>query len=366
MKEKLKKERKIKQKSHITLHTCHNSGITLVALIITIIVLLILAVVAIRAVQGDGIISKAKEAKSKTEQAQADEEQKLLELEYQMAKENGSFTGTFNEYLLKKEYDKKVADGTFTGTFEEYVVIQNVKNYGKKVVGYTSKGAGLDTLVWRVFYQDNKNVYLISETADKNYPVNNLSFYTYSNSTYTYTKKAIVEKYNSGADVSAQGKALMPKASSLFTTENTNENIIATAYMCDPEVWDAYTDAEGKASFAMGGPTIELFEKSYNAYQKSINGTNEINTTVNSYGYSNGGTGTNWFTTEQNNGIYRLKSSGNWWLISPSYGTSYGVRGINGVADNSGNFANGSVYSGYSARPIVCIPVANFNYELAD
>ena len=53
------------------------SGITLIALIITIIVLLILAVVAIRAVQGDGIIAHAKNAKSEYELAQANEEAAL-------------------------------------------------------------------------------------------------------------------------------------------------------------------------------------------------------------------------------------------------------------------------------------------------
>ena len=48
-------------------------GITLVALIITIIVLLILAVVAIRAIEGDGIIKYAKNARDNYEKAQENE-----------------------------------------------------------------------------------------------------------------------------------------------------------------------------------------------------------------------------------------------------------------------------------------------------
>lgn len=67
------KEKKINPKSHITLHTSQNSGITLVALIITIIVLLILAVVAIRAVQGDGVIGHAKNARDQYAQAEVNE-----------------------------------------------------------------------------------------------------------------------------------------------------------------------------------------------------------------------------------------------------------------------------------------------------
>ena len=56
-------------------------GITLIALVITIIVLLILAGVTIAALSGDnGILTKAKEAKEKTEQAQKDEERNLQEI----------------------------------------------------------------------------------------------------------------------------------------------------------------------------------------------------------------------------------------------------------------------------------------------
>ena len=57
-------------------------GITLIALVISIIVLLILAGVTIAALSGDnGILTRAKEAKEKTEQAQKDEEQTLSNME---------------------------------------------------------------------------------------------------------------------------------------------------------------------------------------------------------------------------------------------------------------------------------------------
>ena len=58
------------------------TGITLIALVITVIVLLILAGVTIAALSGDnGILTRAKEAKEKTEQAQKDEEKILSEME---------------------------------------------------------------------------------------------------------------------------------------------------------------------------------------------------------------------------------------------------------------------------------------------
>ena len=79
----MKRENK---KSYITLQTSQNKGITLIALIITIIVLLILAVVAIRAVQGDGIISHAKNAQTRYEQEQAKELGILSSYEIELAK----------------------------------------------------------------------------------------------------------------------------------------------------------------------------------------------------------------------------------------------------------------------------------------
>ena len=58
------------------------NGITLIALVITVIVLLILAGVTIAALSGDnGILTRAKEAKEKTEQAQKEEEGTLSNME---------------------------------------------------------------------------------------------------------------------------------------------------------------------------------------------------------------------------------------------------------------------------------------------
>ena len=59
-----------------------NKGITLIALVITIIVLLILAGVAISMLSGEnGILKKAGEAKTKTEEAQKEESTALLDME---------------------------------------------------------------------------------------------------------------------------------------------------------------------------------------------------------------------------------------------------------------------------------------------
>ena len=68
-----------------------NKGITLIALVITIIVLLILAGVAIAMLSGEnGILKKAAEAKTKTEQAQTNETEDLTDLEILMEESTGN------------------------------------------------------------------------------------------------------------------------------------------------------------------------------------------------------------------------------------------------------------------------------------
>ena len=144
MKEKLKneKERKINQKSHITPHTSHNSGITLVALIITIIVLLILAVVAIRAVQGDGILQYAKDAKSKTTVAQEKEQIQL----------------GINEWQIQKNYQT-----TQSGSFKDFME--------EKLSGVAEKVEGTDTLT--VTMKDTGNIYTVKEDGTITGPIEN-------------------------------------------------------------------------------------------------------------------------------------------------------------------------------------------------
>ena len=79
----------------------NSKGITLLALVITIIILLILAGISISALTNTGIFGKAKDAKSKSELADAQEKITLLEHEWQM--ESASNTNaTLGEFLAEK------------------------------------------------------------------------------------------------------------------------------------------------------------------------------------------------------------------------------------------------------------------------
>ena len=82
----------------------NNKGITLIALVITIIVLLILAGVSIAMITGqNGILTKANEAKTKTEQAEIAEKRKLTQAEAAMNFEETNHTETIdgNEITVK-------------------------------------------------------------------------------------------------------------------------------------------------------------------------------------------------------------------------------------------------------------------------
>lgn len=132
MEKPILKEGKINKKSHNTHRTSQNSGITLVALIITIIVLLILAVVAIRAVQGDGIISKAKEAQTKYEDAQANEQAKLEEYLGEIESNLPNKSGTVGKWVQNKtSVERTNEDGTITKLTVGAVVGEDVTVNGE-------------------------------------------------------------------------------------------------------------------------------------------------------------------------------------------------------------------------------------------
>ena len=100
-------------------------GITLIALVITIIVLLILAGVSIATLGGNnGIIARAKSAKTKTEEAQAEEEMMLISNEWEMYKKMCEAEGkapNVEEFLKNnfKEGQYKKEDGKYKITTDD-------------------------------------------------------------------------------------------------------------------------------------------------------------------------------------------------------------------------------------------------------
>lgn len=94
----------------------NQEAITLVALVVTIVILLILAGVSLNLVLGNqGIISKAEQAKEKTERANIIEQARLDILEVQVVK-GGSLTESELKAILEPKY------GTISGEGEEQIL----------------------------------------------------------------------------------------------------------------------------------------------------------------------------------------------------------------------------------------------------
>ena len=88
-----------------------NNGITLIALVITIIVLLILAGVTIATLTGDnGILTKAQQAKTKTEEAEKEENEKLNQLANMMG-DVYTATSTINGKSEGNSYNPTIPAG---------------------------------------------------------------------------------------------------------------------------------------------------------------------------------------------------------------------------------------------------------------
>jgi hypothetical protein len=219
----------------------------------------------------------------------------------------------------------------------------NTDKYGWKVKNYTVQTSEMSTNVWRLFYQDSDNTYIITDECIGSYKPSD--YYS---------------KYTSGADVSTEGKNLNSKISSLLVETNTNKNIRATAWLTDTTQWAQYKSND--AEYAIGSPTAELFAASYN---NRSNKSKTISLGVGSYGYTNN-TERGWLNASDNHGIYNKSTSSFWWLASPIDGTTLDEMYVFG---SKGYLSNDYVSnSSRAVRPIVCIQTSVFNekYTLLD
>ncbi len=246
-----------------------NEGITLIALVITIIILLILAGISIAILtEKNGILNKASQSGEKADRAEIIEKAKLDILEKQIENKSEVLTDeqlkkVLKEYfydvpeellddindlelITKDEYggykikvseiwDGKIKkkDNIFNPETLTIGIAKNTDKYGEKVANYTVQTLEMNTNLWRLFYQDDNYTYLITDE-----------------SVGTYTPSDYYSNYTTGADVSTIGQRLnyeLLKAGNFFTTNNTNPNIRATAWLTDTSdegMWNAYKNSD--------------------------------------------------------------------------------------------------------------------------
>ena len=329
-------------------------GITLIALVITIIVLLILAGVTIATLTGDnGILNQAGKAKDKTTEAES-----IERVQVEVAGSYG-LDGTIDKDQLNKNLGNiaglKIGESNFGGenivkelpvtvTLNGYDIVINANGgvekipeiiakiranpqayYGKKVTNY--KASDSDTNTYKIFYVDKDNyfkdgyntIYLKADFSGS------VSCSTSYDASQTLIKKMNPLWATKGNTVAAK------------TTTISNENEQAAAWLCDPSKWTAYCDTD-KANYAIGGPSVEMYVKSYN----QTHGDNALGCQYQThdapgYGYKVKGTIQNsgWYTNS-NTLDYSMtyksmycgqngENTGTWWLASPSANGSGGV-----------------------------------------
>ena len=216
------------------------------------------------------------------------------------------------------------------------------KYYGKVAENYTKGG-----LTYRIFYVDKDNKY-----GDGKNTVYLKADYTEGKALSTDISKST----NSDLILYKRMNPIWSAKRGGIDATSWNNNEKAAALLCAPSQWTAYVD-EDKASYAIGGPSVEMYIDSYNqvtlraiysetdspGYIYTIDGTIQNNgwttnlETVDNIGY---------------NSMY-AQSEKYWWLTSPS---SYNFNGICYVYPSSLN------YDGYNftraVEPIVCLKPA--------
>ena len=326
-------------------------GITLIALVITIIVLLILAGVTIATLTGDnGILNQAGKAKDKTTEAES-----IERVQVEVAGSYG-LDGTIDKDQLNKNLGNiaglKIGESNFGGenivkelpvtvTLNGYdigidanggvekipEIIAKIRAnpqayYGKKVTNYNANGK-----TYRIFYVDKDNDF--KDGYNTIYLKADFSGSVHCSTSYD-ASQTLIKRMNplwatKGNTVEAE------------TTTISNENEQAAAWLCDPSKWTAYCDTD-KANYAIGGPSVEMYVKSYN----QTHGDNALGCQYQThdapgYGYKVKGTIQNsgWYTNS-NTLDYSMtyksmycgqngENTGTWWLASPSANGSGGV-----------------------------------------
>ena len=270
---------------------------------------------------------------------------------------------------------KTFADDTEKKNFYESFYGSVVTNYGKTI----------DTSLndqWKIFYADGEHIYLI---ADSYVNYTSLPSTTVNGTEYKFEKgntdwKAcfgssttsnMMKVYQNGAsDISDKiigGKTITAERikglnNSFYNTKNLTgsgqSNMQAVASMLDVDLWKAFMDASdgtGKAEYAIGGPTVEMFMASYNqsygtTWTAEAKSKTADNTTADGYQWN--------FSTASTdtNNVYIPETNGNnayaFWFASPSANFTDYVMGVY-CYGFVGNGPYSSTDVGF--RPLVCL-----------
>ena len=365
-------------------------AITLIALVITIIVLIILAGISISLVLGNnGIITKAKDAKTNTERKSVIE---LAQTDIlgQIAENNGNYISKEQlATILNKQFKTIDAnsipneisitdDIELTTKDEKYKINLSEVYIGKltqvdasvtaseinsqigKIINYTSPTNSGYTGEWKILYATDEEVFIITnEVIDKNTTLSESKVLLDESIYYYEGSKDIRDNYinhrNSnglGYDYGSRYNSRWLAVCEASGNESTYGNAKYTAYMCDPDNWTKYVT--GKASYAVGGVTMELLELSVYETTKNPNVIGELILTpeymiwnkIIGYGYDH----------DLNNLNHPYSSEYQYIFASPAYEDDSKWRMFGYSYDRTNDLPVGEYDVGI--RPVVSIPIS--------
>lgn len=243
------------------------------------------------------------------------------------------------------------------------------KYYGKTITNYTPQNGS--TVGWKIFYADTNNIYLIADNYidRKSLPNGITAIGTIGskpsdgdnlNLNAAFFGDDLRENYSTGT-LRIIDSAIRKLNKSYFDQNftSTNENMKAVAYMLDTTAWKGFKDVAGKATYAIGGPTVEMLFESYN---QKHNEDNYEAKAVNESGYQIRHNVGDWkaYTDsfedyiDASDSLYVIPASNGahaMWMASPSV---YNISILNVSDTGSVNYGDYYVTSiGY--RPLICL-----------
>ena len=238
------------------------------------------------------------------------------------------------------------------------IISQMIKNpeeyYGKEVTNYKDDGK-----TYRVFYIDRENYFGDGDNT------------IYLKADYSGSVMCLAEYDANQTKVREMNPQWAKERGNNENEWNYNEK--AAAWLCDPTKWTDYCDPE-KAQYAVGGPSVEMYVKSYNeAYSESENiyvlGANYRATAVPGYIYTLNGakstlylgddysTGDNSLDYKKFANMYCGKNggkTGDWWLASPCAKEPYRVCFVYGPSAKL-DFRNYNSPNRSGISPLICL-----------
>ena len=312
----------------------------------------------------NGILQKSTEAKRTTEIAEIIETAQMDILGKQTENHGSLSEAELIQILTSSDYntqgtlsdEESILDRTLTSKDGKYEIpvskifrgtLSNIEeSITDKInskIGTVVNGYSAQDLEWQVYYADDNETFLISTTSAK------------SNWKVPIRGETKSSDYNGSADVknSNYGANWNNKWLQECSTDSILENAKATAYLCDSSNWSEYVNSP--ATYAVGGPTIELFIASWNKSQ----GTNIslLDNELTSVGFDYvSGISYPEPQTSTNNGAYNCGD--NVWISSP-----HKLRDGSDLFCVYGYGSLGAMSNGTSAgiRPIVSIPTSKIN-----